>query len=740
MSRFPTAFLALISSTIFAVDGLGADFTVTNTSATGPGSLAQAINDANNSPGPDRIVFSIPNGGVHRINLTTSLPSVTDTVVIDGYTQPGASPNTLQVGDNAIILIQVDGGASTDMPVNGFVIQAPNCAVRGLSITGFGYAVSTFSTATGLTIEGNFIGLLPDGITGRGNGTGVSSFAINARIGGDTAAARNVISGQTNNGIFINDHDAIVEGNYIGTDASGTKAIGNQAQTGIYAYGNLYNTIIGGTTPGKGNLISGNGTAILMGAVSGPIGTLPPHGLPTNGVTISGNLIGVQADRITPLGNLAAINILYGDGNTIGGSEPGTGNIIANYGTGITISVPYSSGNPTAERNRILSNTISFNGVSLPIDLGTDGRTENDAGDADTGPNGLQNYPIILSRAITGGTTTVAGTLNSKPNSTYTIQLFGDAPNKPQIYVGETNIVTDVNGNAAFAMTTAIADPSMKFSGTATDSTGNTSESSGDPARLKNISTRAKVQPGDDALIAGFIVREGGSHLVVRAIGPSMFGQQTPDSSLLADPVLELYDSAGLRIAQNDNWKDDPAAAAMLQQEKLAPSSDSESAIDIQLPGGQYTAVVRGKNNGSGLALVEVYQLSEALAGEVGNLSSRGRVGLNDEVMIAGLISGEANQTNLTLVRALGPSLSASGVANPLSDPTLELHDGNGLTIAVNDNWKEKETQVRATGLAPSQDAESAIVMRLRPGVYTAVVRGKAGSTGIALVEVYNLH
>lgn len=738
MRIFLPMFLLLAAS--FSRTAFAADFTVTNTNATGAGSLAQAINDANSNGGPDRIVFAIPGPGIQRIDLASNrLPDVTDTVVIDGYTQPGASPNTLAVGDNAVILIQLDGGPSAT-PVSGLSIWASHSIVRGLSMTGFSTAIGTLSDAYDCTVEGNFLGVLPDGKTARGNGTGVlsggsrSGIGSTITIGGSAPSARNIISGHTRYAVDV-EANAVVAGNYIGTDASGTQAIRNEV--GVFAFGNLGSTVIGGRPAGSGNVISGNGTAILMGAMSGSIGWVPPHGLPTNYVTIGGNLIGVQSDGATPLGNTSAITILYGSGNRIGGYSQEEGNVIAYNGSAITISYMF---NTYSYSNLVLVNSIYSNG-GLSIDLASNGRTENDVGDVDDGPNALQNYPIILSRSVSGSTTTVAGTLNSRPNARYAIQLFGDATNKPQTYLGQTNVSSDANGSAAFTMTLPAADPTMRFSATATDSSGNTSESSGDPARLKNISTRAKVQPGDDALIAGFIVREGGSHLVVRAIGPSMFSQESSSVPTLADPTLELYNSAGIRIAQNDNWKDDPATADSLQRAKLAPGNDLESAIDTQLPGGQYTAIVRGKSNGSGLALVEVYQLSEALAGEIANLSTRGRVGTNDEVMIGGFISGEATETSRTLVRALGPSLSAAGVPNTLQDPMLELHDANGATIAANDNWKDKQqAELRATDLPPQDDSEAAIVIRLRPGAYTAIVRGQGNTTGVALVEVYNLH
>jgi hypothetical protein len=258
-------------------------------------------------------------------------------------------------------------------------------------------------------------------------------------------------------------------------------------------------------------------------------------------------------------------------------------------------------------------------------------------------------------------------------------------------------------------------------------------------SQLLNISTRARVQPGDSALIGGMIVTGSvPKHVLLRAIGPSLANSSI--STYLADPILDLYDSAGTLLATNDNWRD-ATNASDIQATGIAPQNDLEAAILTTLPPGQgYTAVVRGNNAGSGIALVESYDLNAPADALLANISTRGVVGTGDNVMIAGFILGGGPGAGTVLLRGLGPSLGASGLANTLSDPTLEVHDANGAVVAVNDNWKDSDqANIEATGIPPNNNLESAILGSFAPGPYTAIIAGVGGATGVALVEVYNL-
>ncbi len=232
-------------------------------------------------------------------------------------------------------------------------------------------------------------------------------------------------------------------------------------------------------------------------------------------------------------------------------------------------------------------------------------------------------------------------------------------------------------------------------------------------------------------MIGGFIITGNQpKEVIVRAIGPSL-----PLAGTLVDPVLELHDSSGATIAENDNWQSSPDKQAIIDT-GLAPTNEDESAIVMTLNPGLYTAIVRGANGGTGLGLVEVYDLDQTVDSQLANISTRGFVQTGENVMIGGLIVSGTKSAD-TIIRAIGPSLP---LTNSLADPTLELHDGNGAVIGFNDNWRsDHESEIVATGLAPPNDAESAIVATLSPGLYTAIVRGANNTTGVALVEAYQL-
>ena len=259
--------------------------------------------------------------------------------------------------------------------------------------------------------------------------------------------------------------------------------------------------------------------------------------------------------------------------------------------------------------------------------------------------------------------------------------------------------------------------------------------------RFVNISTRGKVGVDDEAMIGGLIVQGGGAKkIIVCARGPSL---KASIPNALANPTLELRDGAGNLVAANDDWANSPQQSEILAS-TVAPPSGLESAIVATLAPGAYTAILGGKDAGTGVGLVEVYDLAQTADSKLANISTRGFVDTGDSVMIGGLIVGnDTGGISKVIVRALGPSLPVTG---SLGDPTLELHDASGTTIVTNDNWKindqtgqSQEAEIRATTIPPTNDLESALVQTLLPGSYTAVVRGKNNTTGVALVEVYNL-
>jgi hypothetical protein len=259
---------------------------------------------------------------------------------------------------------------------------------------------------------------------------------------------------------------------------------------------------------------------------------------------------------------------------------------------------------------------------------------------------------------------------------------------------------------------------------------------------LANISARVLVGTGDQISIAGFIIQGDAAQakrVAIRGLGPSLLVGGVPVPELLADPVLELHDATGAIIASNDNWRG--LQATEIESLGLAPENEKEAVIIATLPAGNYTAVMQGLNGSSGIGLIEVYDLDPRGDSRLVNLSARAFVATGDDVLIGGLIGRSVSKR--LLLRALGPELAAHGITAPLGNPVLELHDSNGAILSTNDNWKEapNSSEIAASGLAPVDDRESAILIALVPGTYTAIVRGAGGAgTGVALLEAYLLN
>lgn len=329
----------LVSASAFA-----ATFAVTNTNDSGADSLRQAILDANASAGLDTIAFNIPGAGPHTIQPLSALPNITDPVVIDGYTQPGSSPNTNppELGSNAVLVIELDG-TNAGAAVDGLFITAGSSTVRGLVINRFGGTGTQFGGAGiqiggsgGNIVEGNFIGVDAAATSALGNsGSGVRITSPNNTVGGTTAAGRNVISGNRFNGVFIAAADAAgnaVLGNFIGTDVNGTAPLGNSFE-GVRII--APNNAVGGATVGARNVISGNQNGISI------------LGSPSAGNVVQGNFIGTEVSGTAPLGNSARGVYVDGSNNTVGGTATGAGNVISSNGSdGVIIAGVFLTGDP----------------------------------------------------------------------------------------------------------------------------------------------------------------------------------------------------------------------------------------------------------------------------------------------------------------------------------------------------------------------------------------------------------
>jgi hypothetical protein len=672
---------ASLAALFFVGAAMADTFPVTNTNDSGPGSLRQAIIDANGHGGMDTIAFNIPGAGVRTIALAAELPVITSPVIIDGYTQPGSSANTLTAADNAVLLIELDGAGAGNSG-NGLTLgsNAAGSIVRGLVINRFA-ASGILIQGNGNTVAGNFIGTNASGTGALGNALdGISVQSSSNTLGGTIVAARNVISANGRHGISLGGGDAVVQNNlvqtnFIGTDASGTHLLGN-AGDGVFAIAATNNTIggnisVAGAPPA--NLIAGN-TGSGVGATTGVMG-----------LAIKGN-------------------------------------------------------------------SIHSNG-GLGIDLNRDGPTLNDVGttDSDSGPNNLQNYPILTvfgAYPYNGGSDVHLNLrFSSAPHTTYHFEFFSNDAYDPsgfgegQVWVKSLDVTTYDDGRLGLGAAFQTTVPVKNLTITATDPNGNTSEFSPEAGQFLNIATRLRVQTGDNVLIGGFIISgTDPKKVMVRGIGPSLAGFGIADA--LADPTLEVHDSART-LATNDDWKlrpDNSSQQAEIESSLLAPTNEKESAIVTTLPANNagYTAVLRGKDNSTGIGVVEAYDLDIGANSRLANISTRGLVESGDNVLIGGIIPSKG--LTKVVVRAIGPSLASFGITNPLMDPTLELFDESGTQVAFNDDWQtSQKSLIEETTLVPGDSRESAIFACLRAGNYTAVVRGKNGATGIAVVEAYNV-
>jgi IPT/TIG domain/S-layer homology domain len=526
--------LLVVAAALFAARVSAATLTVFTTADAGAGSLRQAITDANLGPGVDLIVFNLPGIGVHTISLASPLPTIVESVEINGYSQPGALENTLADGNDAVLLIEIDGSGLPS--VTGLLdVLGTGTTIRGLVINRGAAAVSSaisLGGGGGHVVSGNFIGTDAAGAAALPNDYGIRVSSGNNLVGGDFPAARNLISGNAQSGITMDGagDDNAIRGNFIGTDRNGTAALGN-GRAGV-ALSGIAASVVGGPTPGERNVISGN----LFGIESAG-----------QGYVIRGNFIGTDVTGTAALPNTGHGIVLAGDDHLVGGVDPGAGNLISgNVGRGILIqggssntvqgnrigtdlagTAPLPNGsyginvqfgsqipmfNLIGGTNASAANVIAFNGVGgiaatnsqgttirfnrifrnvanlgsdgLGIDLDNDGVTPNDDGDADAGANGLLNFPLIRSVTIDTTSTRVIGTFQGAPDSGFWLDFYWSECNlRPRDFLeGENHftqvlIFTDATGFASFDITAATPIPEgAPVSATATDEGDNTSE------------------------------------------------------------------------------------------------------------------------------------------------------------------------------------------------------------------------------------------------------------------------
>jgi len=398
-----------------------ASFVVTNVNDSGAGSLRQAILSANASVNvPDTINFNINGSGPFAITPLSALPTVTDPVVVDGYTQPGASPNTLANGDDAVLKIMVHG----DFGI--LIIDTSNSVVRGLSIAAVNLGTMNSLAGGNNVVEGNFLGL-DTTATNAINGTALLTYIPNNRIGGTSPGSRNVISGHPATGgieMLVSGSNNIVQGNFIGTDRTGTKAMGNNSRAVVCGMG-VTSNLIGGTVSSARNVISGNFD----------------RGITLDGSNniVQGNYIGTDVTGLQPLGNARTGVEVGGPGNAVGGTNSAAGNIIAyngydGGGAFTTNGVDLRAG---STGSTVLGNSI-FSNLGLGIDVNADFVV-------------TPGFPVITLASNTTMATVIKG--SNAPNAAFRLELFSNPAADPSGY-GEgktllisTNITTDAGGN-----------------------------------------------------------------------------------------------------------------------------------------------------------------------------------------------------------------------------------------------------------------------------------------------------
>jgi CSLREA domain-containing protein len=505
---------------------------ICQTAVAGQCSLRAAIQQANATAGANTIHFNIPGAGPHIIAPASALPTIIGPVTIDATSEPdfvtnGNRPIVVVAGTNAGLLttgfvldtgssgsvirglvirdwggdgIEISAGSSNNLIAGNYIGRLTTSGTaaplgtgndwEGITIYGANNTIGGITaadrnvisgnadngfwiegpSATGNRIIGNYIGVAADGTTALANGESGIYFlggANNNTVGGLAAAERNVISGNAFDGLAIDSSNNIIQGNYIGVDATGAVARAN-GSNGIYIFGGSGN-VIGGTAAGAGNVISANGGDGIS-----------IFGSTTTGTLVQGNSIGVAADGLSALGNAdSGVYIESSSNHTVGGATTGAGNIIANNSDGVVI---VGSG-AAAIRNRILGNSIYAN-TYLGVDLNNNGVTPNDGpGDPDTGPNNLQNFPVLTAAVTTAGQLTVTGTLTSTANTQFRLEFFANFAADPsgygegQRYLGAYTVTTSAGGVATFSTTlTATVATTETVSATATDPNGNTSE------------------------------------------------------------------------------------------------------------------------------------------------------------------------------------------------------------------------------------------------------------------------
>jgi len=678
-------------------------FVVTTTADTDDGTcnasdctLREAINAANATVGTNVIIFGRGVTGVITLQPGLGTLTITKSVIIRG---PGARLLSVS-GNGAIRVFSFNSGSSA---ISGLTIRdGSKTDAAGSGRSTFGGGIFNVQNATLAISDCTFINNLAQGansttaatVGGSGNGGAISNSGT-LTLTNCTLNANLAFGGLGANG------SSAIGGNVHGGD-------GGAAQGGA-----IFNDTTGNLVMTNCTLVANHATGGTGG--NGPISFGGNGGNATGGVVNAGTMT-VTAVTLTGNGGTGGTGGT-GSNRFNGGSAGKASGGLASANNSTTVRDTISAGNTGSGAGLDVDGTFNSNGYNL---IGTADHSSGFTATADQ--TGTDAAPLNA----------MLGSLQNNGGFTDTMALL---PGSPAIDKGRTFAppFTDQRGLAIFDDFSNPNAPggdgrdigAFEYKGGQTP-----------PTVLANVSTRLFVDTGDNVLFGGFIITgTQPKKVVIRALGPSV-----PLAGVLANPILELHGPPPFATITNDNWRSDQEAALLAAG--VAPSNDLESAIVATLPanGAGYTAIIRGVNNGTGIGLLEAYDLDTAADSKLANISTRGLVQTGDNVLIAGtIVFGQTTQK--VIIRALGPSLSVPG---KLADPTLELHDGNGTIIDANDNWVDSPNKqaILDSTIPPPSNSESAIVYTFFSGgaQYTAIVRGVNNTTGIAVVEIYTLN